>query len=97
MTGSVRRIETYGAYVGIDGTTSSGLLHVSNLSGRYIETVDEVLQVGDRISAIVMGMEDGYRYCMRPTCACALITWTENGTVQGATGRPADGPPQSAA
>ncbi|CAG9464461.1 unnamed protein product [Pedinophyceae sp. YPF-701] len=61
VSGKVRRIEPFGAYVGIDGTSISGLLHVSNLSGRYVEAISDVLSVGEPVKAIVMGMEEGYR------------------------------------
>ena len=39
VTGTVRRIEPFGVFVGINGTRVSGLLHISNVSRSHIETV----------------------------------------------------------
>lgn len=39
VTGSVRRIEPFGVFVGINNTRVSGLLHISNVSRQHIETV----------------------------------------------------------
>jgi transcriptional accessory protein Tex/SPT6 len=40
VTGTVRRIEPFGVFVGINNTRISGLLHISNVSRRHIDTVD---------------------------------------------------------
>lgn len=40
MWGEVRRIEEFGAFIGLDGTRISGLLHISNISRSRVETVD---------------------------------------------------------
>ena len=39
MWGEVRRIEDFGAFIGLDGTRISGLLHISNISRSRVETV----------------------------------------------------------
>lgn len=39
MWGEVRRIEEFGAFVGLDGTRISGLLHISNISRARVESV----------------------------------------------------------
>lgn len=39
VSGTVRRIEPFGVFVGINGTRVSGLLHISNVSRQHIETV----------------------------------------------------------
>ena len=51
----------YGCYIGIEGTRISGLLHVSNVSRRYLTSVDEVFQIGDPVRAIVMSMSPGFK------------------------------------
>lgn len=38
--GTVRRVEPFGVFVGIEGTRTSGLLHISNVSRQHIETVN---------------------------------------------------------
>lgn len=40
MWGEVRRIEEFGAFVGLEGTRISGLLHISNISRARVESVD---------------------------------------------------------
>lgn len=45
MWGEVRRIEEFGAFIGLDGTRISGLLHISNISRSRVETVDVSLEV----------------------------------------------------
>lgn len=39
VTGTVRRVEPFGVFVGIDNTRVSGLLHISNVSRQHIESV----------------------------------------------------------
>ena len=39
MWGEVRRIEEFGAFVGLEGTRISGLLHISNISRARVESV----------------------------------------------------------
>lgn len=39
ITGTVRRIEPFGVFVGINNTRISGLLHISNVSRQHIDTV----------------------------------------------------------
>lgn len=39
VTGTVRRIEPFGVFIGINNTRVSGLLHISNVSRQHIETV----------------------------------------------------------
>lgn len=41
ITGKVRKIEAFGAFVGIEGTRVSALLHISNISNRHV-TMAEV-------------------------------------------------------
>lgn len=58
--GTVRRVEAFGAFVGIDDTHVSGLIHISNVSRSRVRRVDEVFAVGDRVHALVMGIDEGY-------------------------------------
>ena len=39
MWGEIRRIEEFGAFVGLEGTRISGLLHISNISRARVESV----------------------------------------------------------
>ncbi|EFN51854.1 hypothetical protein CHLNCDRAFT_139746 [Chlorella variabilis] len=60
VTGSVRRIEPFGVFVGINNTRVSGLLHISNVSRQHIETVQGVFEVGEEVKCLVMGLDPGY-------------------------------------
>ena len=60
VTGEVRRVEAFGVFVGLDGLKVSGLLHVSNISRLRVDNPRSVFSVGDRVSALVMGVELDY-------------------------------------
>ena len=48
MQGKVVRIESFGAFVDLGGRHSA-LVHISALAPRRVETVNEVVSVGDRV------------------------------------------------
>ena len=56
--GTVRKVEAYGAFIGIDDTRESALLHVSNISRTRVPEVGTVLSLGDRVRAIVVGLDE---------------------------------------
>ena len=53
VKGKVVRIESYGAFVEI-GAERPGLVHVSELTHRFVKTPNEVLKEGDEIEAKVL-------------------------------------------
>jgi ribosomal protein S1 len=55
VTGLVTKIVPFGAFVDIDGVT--GLVHVSQISEDYVEHPEEVLSVGDEVTALVRRVE----------------------------------------
>ena len=56
MTGTVRNVIDFGAFVDI-GVHQDGLLHVSEITDRYIKHPSEVLSVGDVIQVRVKGVD----------------------------------------
>lgn len=60
VDGVIRRVEEYGAFVGLDGMKVSGLLHISNISRARVDSTKDVFKVGDRIRALVIGMDSNY-------------------------------------
>lgn len=58
FSGVVKGIQTFGAFIeflpGIDG-----LCHISEIEWRRLETVEEVLKVGDKVDVKLIGMEKG--------------------------------------
>ncbi|MBO6133007.1 MAG: S1 RNA-binding domain-containing protein [Lachnospiraceae bacterium] len=58
VEGTVETIQDYGAFVNIaDGVT--GLLHVSQISDKRIKSPQDVLKVGDKVTAKVIKTEGG--------------------------------------
>ena len=60
IQGRVRKIEKFGVFVGIQGTKMSALLHVSNISGWHVDHPEDVLQNGETVSAMIIGMDEDY-------------------------------------
>lgn len=58
--GTVRRVEPFGVFVGIDDTHTSGLMHISNISRSRVRRVDDIFAIGDRVHCLVMGIDEGY-------------------------------------
>jgi len=60
LTGIVRNVIDFGAFVDI-GVHQDGLVHVSEISNRYIKHPSEVLSVGDVIKVSVKSVDAGGR------------------------------------
>jgi elongation factor Ts len=56
VTGSVRSITTYGAFIDI-GATTDGLLHISQLSSEYVGDVNSVLKVGQEVDVRIISID----------------------------------------
>ena len=56
--GEVTRVEEYGAFVNLFGTTD-GLCHVSRLDWNYVEDATKFVKLGDKLKVVVIGLEDG--------------------------------------
>ena len=56
LTGTVLNVVDFGAFVDI-GLKDSGLVHVSQLSTRYVKSPHDVVAVGDVITVWVMGVD----------------------------------------
>ncbi|MCX5710719.1 MAG: polyribonucleotide nucleotidyltransferase, partial [Candidatus Omnitrophica bacterium] len=55
--GKVKRITNFGAFVEI-APGKDGLVHVSELSDKFVKTVEEVLKIGDEIKVKVIGIDE---------------------------------------
>ena len=53
--GTVDNIVEYGAFVKLEGRNLSGLIHVSNLSNRYVSKIESILKKGQRVKVQVIG------------------------------------------
>lgn len=56
LTGTVRNVIDFGAFVDI-GVHQDGLVHISQISDRFIRHPSEVLSVGDRVSVRVLSVD----------------------------------------
>ena len=45
----VLSVKPFGAFAGIDGFRKDGLVHISQLAARRVESVEEVVQQGDEV------------------------------------------------
>ncbi|PIP18697.1 MAG: polyribonucleotide nucleotidyltransferase [Candidatus Omnitrophica bacterium CG08_land_8_20_14_0_20_41_16] len=55
--GKVKRIMPFGAFCEI-APRKEGLVHVSELSGKFVKNVDEVVKIGDNIKVKVIGIDE---------------------------------------
>lgn len=55
VEGEVKRINTFGAFVDVNGV--DGLLHISEISWGRIEKVSDVINIGDKITAKIIGID----------------------------------------
>lgn len=60
VSGRVRRIESFGVFVGLQGTKHSGLLHISNISRQHVDRAQAVFELGEEITCLVMGLDPDY-------------------------------------
>lgn len=56
--GKVERITSFGAFVGF-ADDLSGLVHISQMANKHIESPNEVVKVGDEVKVKVIGKKDG--------------------------------------
>ena len=57
LTGTVRNVTDFGAFVDI-GVKHDGLVHISQLSDRFIKNPSEVVSVGDIVKVKVIGIDN---------------------------------------
>lgn len=58
LTGTVRNVVDFGAFVDI-GVHQDGLVHISQITNRYIRHPSEVLSVGDVVKVTVLEVDEG--------------------------------------
>lgn len=57
----VHSIQNFGVFLNIEGTSVNGLLHVSNMSATRVETPENLFEHGERVRALIVGIEDEKR------------------------------------
>lgn len=71
VSGSVKSITNYGAFVDI-GAQTDGLLHISQLSSGYVASVGEILKEGQEVEVRIISVDTG-----KKQVALSLMTETE--------------------
>ena len=56
VTGVVHSVKVYGAFLDIGGG-AMGLLHISQITHERLTTVEQVLQVGDKLKVMILSMD----------------------------------------
>ena len=56
-SGKIKRIMPFGAFCEI-GPNKEGLIHVSELSEKYVKKVEEVVHIGDEVKVKVVGIDE---------------------------------------
>ena len=57
LTGTVRNVVDFGAFVDI-GVHQDGLVHISEISNRFVKNANEVLSVGDTVDVVVLEVNE---------------------------------------
>lgn len=57
VNGEVVAIKPFGAFVKLDGTGVTGLIHISQISTKYVEKVEDELSMGDTVRAKVLSVD----------------------------------------
>lgn len=57
VTGTVKRIVTFGAFIEIEDGVE-GLVHISQIANRHIGTAEEVLSAGEEVTAKVLSVDE---------------------------------------
>lgn len=86
VTGSVRSITTYGAFIDF-GATTDGLLHISQLSSEYVGDVNTVLKAGQEVEARIISID-----AVKGQVALSLLTQEQNDASQASQRQKRDRP-----
>ncbi|KAH6559489.1 hypothetical protein KP509_1Z006400 [Ceratopteris richardii] len=56
LTGKVTKIEKFGAFVDL-GAYTTGLIHISNLSKSFVNSVEDIVKFGDEVQVVVLSVD----------------------------------------
>jgi small subunit ribosomal protein S1 len=85
VQGTVKRIELYGAFVDI-GVGTDALLHISQLGKQNVRNVEDVVKVGEQITAFVLKVEPDTKRIALSLVKPPAVNWDtikEGDTLEG--------------
>lgn len=57
VKGKVTGIQSFGAFVAIEGENTQGLVHISEVSTSYVKDVNDILKVGQEVEVKVINVD----------------------------------------
>ena len=58
LKGKVTGIQSFGAFVALDGENTQGLIHISEVSNTYVKDINEFLKVGQEVEVKVIKIDE---------------------------------------
>lgn len=58
LKGKVTGIQSFGAFVALEGENTQGLVHISEVSNTYVKDINEFLQVGQEVEVKVIKVDE---------------------------------------
>ncbi|PJF27255.1 MAG: hypothetical protein CUN53_04740 [Phototrophicales bacterium] len=86
LTGTIKRIELYGAFVDI-GIGTDGLLHISQLGRPNVRNVEDVVKVGDTLTVYVLKVDPTNRRIALSLEQLPTIPWDDLAVGKVVTGK----------
>lgn len=71
VNGKVVKVLPFGAFVLIDGG-ETGLVHISEIARNYVEDINEHIKIGDKVSAVVVKVDENGKISLSIKKALAL-------------------------
>lgn len=85
LKGKVTGIQSFGAFVALDGENTQGLVHISEVSNTYVKDIHDFLTVGQEVEVKVIKVDEAsHRISLSMR---ALMPNPEGGKSQGKPGR----------
>lgn len=58
VKGKVTGIQSFGAFVALDGENTQGLVHISEISNTYVKDINDFLKVGQEVEVKVIKVDE---------------------------------------
>lgn len=82
LTGTVKRLELYGAFIDLGINNATGLLHISKIGGEQVNRIADVLKEGDEVTVWVEKVDPERQQVMLTMVAPLAVDWTDLKTDQ---------------